>query len=211
MIVLLWDAFSLCMFVCSWYGGGNMAEKPPLMTSVLALTPWSQRSECTAQNCWELPCTLLEGCWWGTEGGTDLPLEGSSEKLVATLPHVGSVCREWIQQAIQYFSTIFATFSFFPTIAPSACPTRTEQQQLDKKDLWKFLFLFYKINTWVCAWQASWVCQVCHRVGRFHIGVLSVTFEGSVMVSKTLECQCWLAGRLTGEHVSTAGRVFTEK
>lgn len=28
------------------------------------------------------------------EGGTDLPLDGFPEKLMATLPHVGSVCRE---------------------------------------------------------------------------------------------------------------------
>lgn len=28
------------------------------------------------------------------DGGTDLPLDGSPEKLMATLPHIGSVCRE---------------------------------------------------------------------------------------------------------------------
>lgn len=45
----------------------------------------------TAENClalyWKDVGEVLEG-------GTDLPLNGSLEELMAILPHIGSVCRE---------------------------------------------------------------------------------------------------------------------
>lgn len=140
MIVLLWDAFSLCIFFCSQYGGGNMAEKPLLMSSVLlALTPRSQRKWMCCPDCWELPCSVLEGCWWGLRGRHRLAFRRLPRKTYGHIaPH-----RQCLQGMNSTSYTIFSTV--FSTIAPSTCPTRTEQQQIDKGDLWKFLFLFYEI------------------------------------------------------------------